>query len=278
MYQRKIDLYEYFGVKRVNEKGGILSVYQHENLAEMKERKYPAMLIFPGGGYSYVSEREGEPVAIRFYEAGFNAFVLEYDVAPSFHCSTMLLQAGMAMLWLRRETANLSLEKNQIAAIGFSAGGHLCGCISFLWDDPILLQMFGEECSKIRPDLTLLSYPVVTSAENYCHNWSFKNFCGDSSVFDRYSLDKLIRLNVPPCFIWSTTTDETVPVENSVMLYLSLLKKKIPVELHIFGKGKHGLSVCNKEVIEDLDPSVAHVGHWLTLSIEFMREHGFSLF
>jgi acetyl esterase/lipase len=43
----------------------------------------PAVIICPGGGYSFKSDREGEPIAMRFLAAGFHAFVLQYSVAPS---------------------------------------------------------------------------------------------------------------------------------------------------------------------------------------------------
>lgn len=142
-----------------------------------------------------VSQREAEPVALRYFAEGLDAFVLDYDVAPK-HYPTQLLQAGMAMLYLRREAGSLYIDDEHIAAIGFSAGGHLCGCISLLWDDPALVQAFGkEECVRIRPDASVLSYPVVTFGEWHSHGGSFENFCGDAVKKEDYSLEKKC---VPP--------------------------------------------------------------------------------
>lgn len=273
-----IDLYDYFKLPRCGAEKGILTAYCHGQLTELQVKKRrAAMLVFPGGGYAGVSQREAEPVALRYFADGFDAFVLDYDVAPK-HYPLQILQAGMAMLYIRREAGARCIDDKHIAAVGFSAGGHLCGCVSFLWDDPALVQAFGaEECEKIRPDAALLSYPVITFDERYRHYDSFVNFCGDAVKKEDYSLEKRIRPSVPPCFIWANTPDGAVPPENSVLLYSALRRAGVPAELHIFEQGWHGMSLCNGEVEpEDVNDAVrAHVSHWIGLSVEFLRAHGF---
>lgn len=158
-----IDLYEYFHLPRGGAKGGYLTAYRHGQSAEVYKKIRPAMLVIAGGGYAMVSDPpKKEPVALRFYAAGYDAFALGYSVSPE-HYPVQLLQAGMAMLYLRREAARLELDGEHIAAVGFSAGAHLCGCISVLWDDSALVSAFGkEECERIRPDAAIFSYPVIT--------------------------------------------------------------------------------------------------------------------
>ena len=234
------------------------------------------MLVIPGGAYAFWSEREGEPVALRYYAAGFDCFVLEYDIAPVSY-PAQILQAGMAMLYLRKEAEALSIDPAHIAAVGFSAGGHLCGCISYLWDDAALRAAFGEECARIRPDAAILSYPVVSADKEVSHADSFRNFCGNAVSPQKYSLEKHIRPAAPPTFVWATSQDALVPPQNALLLYASLLRQGVAAELHLFDRGPHGMSVCAEDVaFADWDKdAMAHAAHWLPLSLEFLRARGF---
>ena len=275
-----IDLYEYFHLPRGGAKGGYLTAYRHGQSAEVYKKIRPAMLVIAGGGYAMVSDREKEPVALRFYAAGYDAFALGYSVAPE-HYPVQLLQAGMAMLYLRREAARLELDGEHIAAVGFSAGAHLCGCISVLWDDAALVSAFGkEECERIRPDAALFSYPVITGDARYWHEGSFVNFSGGTVKAEDYSLEKKVRPSVPPCFIWATSEDTAVPAENSLLLYGALHRAGVPAELHIFEKGAHGLSLCSAETAWGCGKGEGvseHAAHWVELALEFLAEHGFAM-
>ncbi len=279
MIHDRIDLYTYFSRPRGTAKAGTLTRYLHAQITEWQglERVRPALLVIPGGGYAMVSQREAEPIAVRFFEQGYNVFVLEYDVAPV-HYPVQLLQAGMAMLYLRRESAALAIDGRHIAAVGFSAGGHLCGCISLLWDDPALREAFGDECAKIRPDAALLGYPVISCDPAKAHIDSFANFCG-GIPFEAYSLEKRVRPSAPPCFIWATTTDDVVPVENSLRLYSALHEAGVPAEMHLFEKGQHGLATCDEEVFSGPleEPYYAQASNWLPLAFGFLRARGFVL-
>ena len=270
-----IDLYAYFQWERGGAKRGFLHSYRHEINAEMASKSRPAMLIFPGGGYEFVSLREWESVALCYFQEGFDAFVLEYDVAPVGCYPAVLEQAGMAMLYLRREARHLSLREDKIAAIGFSAGGHLAGCISFLWDDPALMRRFGEECEKIKPDLCILSYPVVSADPQYCHSVSFDHFCAGMKDRSPYSLENRVRSFAPPCFIWATSDDTCVLVENSIRLYSALCRAGVPAEFHAFEHGAHGMSVCTRDVTEQMTRETEHVARWVDLSKEFLNAHDF---
>lgn len=274
-----VDLYKYFKIQRKEEKRGYLTRMSHPQLTELgvtKER--PHMLVIPGGGYAMVSQREAEPVAMSFYAAGFDVSVLDYEVAPVSY-PAQIMQAGMAMLYLRREAKKLYIDAEHIAAVGFSAGGHLLGCISLLWDDPALVSEFGEECEKIRPDASIYSYAVISSEKGVSHEASFRNFCGSAVKFENYSLEKRVRSSASPSFIWATTTDDAVPVENSLLLYSALRKAGVKAEMHIFEEGWHGLSVCDGEVYpeEPKEPFVKHCKNWIELAEDFLQIHGFKV-
>ena len=101
MEKNRTDLYAYFGRERAGKPRGFLYSYRHTGSREIAEKKRSAILIFPGGGYSFVSEREWEPVALYYYGRGLDAFVLVYNVAPDCGYPTLRLEAGMAMLGKR---------------------------------------------------------------------------------------------------------------------------------------------------------------------------------
>ncbi len=277
MQYTTIDLYSYFSRAREGAECGTLTLLCHDDLTEMQcARERPAILIFPGGAYATLSAREAEPIAAQYFANGYQCFILSYDVAP--HCyPQQLLQAGMAMLWLRREGRRYGVDPEHIAVAGFSAGGHLAGCVSLLWDDPALGEAFGEECARIRPDAAVLSYPVVTSDERFWNADSFRNFCGSAVPYARYSLERCARSDAPPAFLWATTPDDCVPVENALMLYSALHGAGVPVELHIFEEGWHGLSTADIETSDKEQPFMARVRTWLPQSMSFLRAHGFAV-
>ena len=68
----------------------VLTAYLHEVSPEMNGRSpRPAMLVLPGGGYHFCSDREAEPIALVFAAMGFNAFVVWYRIAPHRHPSAL---------------------------------------------------------------------------------------------------------------------------------------------------------------------------------------------
>ena len=139
--------------------------------------------------------------------------------------------------------------------------------------------LFGDECEKIRPDASVYSYPVITSEKGVAHEGSFINFCGGAVKPEDYSLEKKVRPGVSPSFIWTTTTDNVVPAENSVLLYSALLAAGADAEMHIFAEGPHGLSTCDAEVYPQ-EPKETYFNQcrkWLDLAYEFLRVRGFGL-
>ena len=112
----------------------------------------------------------------------------------------------------------------------------------------------SQKADEIRPDGMILCYPVITSDPEYAHMPSFRNLLGDTVEEEAWnlSLDHQITDSMPPCFIWHTATDQTVPLPNSLLLAMALWKAGIPVELHVYPEGIHGLSLAN-ELVECLD-------------------------
>lgn len=241
MITETIDLYGYCGQPREDAAGGKLTCWiQKTPEAVSAGRKRPAILILPGGGYHHTSPREAEPVALRFAARGYAAFVLHYSCAPSLF-PTALREAAMAMRYIRRNAEFFEIDR--IAALGFSAGGHLCGCLGTLFDSPAVADLGAPEL--LRPDALGLCYPVAVSWGR-THEGSFDNLTGNDAVLrENLSLEKLVRPDMPPTFLWHTREDASVPCRNSLILAQAMEEAGVDFVLHIYRKGKHGLSTAD---------------------------------
>lgn len=211
-------------------------------------QKRPGIIVVPGGGYRVVSPTEGEIVAREFYKEGYQAFVCTY--------TTNLLGAvplndqpikdlSRAVRFVRKAAEEFKVLTNQVIICGFSAGAHLCGSLCVHFKD--VSDVRYEEISN-RPDAAILSYPVITSGE-YAHRDSFNALLGENPSEEQLayvSLEKQVKSNTPPCFLWQTATDEAVPVENSYLMAEALHKQGISYAHHVFSSGKHGLSLANE--------------------------------
>lgn len=249
----------------------ILECYLHETSEAMPLRKVrPAILIFPGGGYEYCSDRENEPVVSVFFSKGFQVFVLKYSVMQEALNMQPLKDAAAAMLAIRENAKQWNVLADKVAVCGFSAGGHLAGSIGVLAKRPELLKQLKTTTEAILPDALILSYPVITSGE-YAHRGSFRNLTGfdqEEEISRSYSLEKHVDATTPPTFIWHAVDDGAVPVENAIMFIQALRKHNVPFECHLFEKGGHGMSVCNQEV-DCVNP---HCAHWIELCTEWLCE------
>lgn len=280
MQYEVIDLYKYFHQPRREARAGKLTAYVHEKIrCQGLRRRRPAILVLPGGSYKFVSPYEAEPVALYYFQKGFNAFVLDYDVLPHTYPYT-LEQAAMAMMYIRKTAQETDTLENCVAAVGFSAGGHLLGCISVLTDDPAIRRLFGDEWKKVRPDASVYGYAVVyDDHEGEGPVDSIDNFCNGKLDRKEYQYDDKVSSACSPAFIWTTSDDNSVPVSNSVRLYEAYVSAGVAAELHIFREGNHGLSVCGPEVQRSTQHSdlLAHVGKWLDLSVEFLSSCGLEM-
>lgn len=280
MIVEKIDLYAYFNKEKPQGAKGTLLCYIHSQYSEMgKEVSRPAMLVIPGGGYAFVSQREGEPIAEKFYAQGYNTFILDYSIAPDFCYPTSHIEACMAMLYIRQNAEKLGVIKDKVAAIGFSAGGHLTGVLSLLSDRKEIINEFGENAKLTQPDASVYSYAVITSNVEHYHGGSFANLCADKYNFDDFSLEKKVTKTSSPAFIWATFDDGCVPAQNSLMLANAYLTAGVPCELHIYESGVHGLSTCGKDVAEHWMPQnlLDRVAGWQSSCFAFLRDKGFDI-
>ncbi|WP_125767675.1 alpha/beta hydrolase [Lapidilactobacillus wuchangensis] len=230
-------------------KTATLTGYILDNSPEMDvDRRRPAVIILPGGGYEFLSDREAEPVAIQFAARGFQAFVLRYSVAPA-RFPASLLELAQAVATVRQHAAEWHVLPDKIVIQGFSAGAHLAASLGVFWNSA-LLKKYGFTAAEIQPNGLSLAYPVITSGE-FAHEGSIKALLGDdySDVTKRaeVSLENQVTPATPPTFLWCTYTDGLVPMENSLLFAGALRKANVSCELHVFPEGDHGLSLANAE-------------------------------
>lgn len=277
MQQKFVDLYKYFGLDRPEGGAGYLSCYiQLTPDSISSNRLRPAVLVIPGGGYGHVSAREGEPVALRFLAKGYNAFVLEYSVAPA-KFPVQLQEAAMAMCYIRRHAPEFEIDPGMVAAIGFSAGGHLCGMLGMLYDAPEVAHIAAAD--QLRPDALGLCYPVAVSW-GATHEGSFENLSGgDKKLRERLSLDRLARPDMPPVYLWHTRDDDCVPVRNSLILANALEEAGVELAMRIYRHGWHGLSVADAQVYPaNVKPEMSpDVPGWPEEMMGFFREIGLKI-
>ena len=270
---RTVDLYKYFGAERLGS-GGTLTAWATQTPASISpSRRRPAILILPGGGYEHISQRESEPVALRFVARGWAAFVLTYSVAPA-RFPVQLREAAWAMRYIRENAADFEVDPHMVAAMGFSAGGHLCGTLGTMFDAPEVHDIAPADI--LRPDALGLCYPVAVSWGE-THAASFDNLTGgDEALMARLSLDKLARPDMPPVFLWGTRDDNSVPCRNSIQLAVALDQAGVDFAFHLYRHGKHGVSTADAAAFPsfDMPPVSRDVPGWVDSMIDFFADSG----
>ena len=244
-----------------------LTIYMPPNTAG----PMTAVIIAPGGSYARLSMNlEGRAPANYLNTLGIAAFVLRYRLGPRYHHPIELGDAQRAIRTVRARAAEWHLAPDRIGFMGFSAGGHLASSASTHFDagkadaaDPI------ERVSS-RPDFAILGYPVISFVEPWTHQGSKTNLLGespDAALARSLSSETQVTSSTPPTFIYHTTADTVVPVENAVAYFLALRKAGVTAEMHVFRNGAHGSGLAQQ------DPALAE---WPRLLANWLRVSGFA--
>jgi len=228
-----------------------LVTYIQDYSPEIRIKNRKLVLVCPGGGYGFTSDREAEAIALQFLAMGHHAAVLRYSVAPAKY-PTALLEVAKSIQLIREHAQEWYVDVNKIVVEGCSAGGHLAASYGVYWSESFVAQALGISDAQtaeevLKPNGLILSYPVITSGE-FAHRGSFVNLLGDKQeeLNDAMSLEKHVNEKVPPVFIWHTFTDGAVPVENSLLFAAALRRANISTEFHMYPAGEHGLSLANE--------------------------------
>lgn len=209
-----------------------------------------AVLIIPGGGYSWVVvDKEGYEMARWLSARGVTAFVLFYRLPGEGWASgpdTPLADAQRAMRLIRHRSASLGVDPKRICAMGFSAGGHVCADLLARFASPVYRPVDEADELSARPDAAAPIYPVVSMSAPAAHAGARRNLIGKNATPElerAHSPHLHITAQAPPTFLLHAEDDRSVPVENSLMLRAALRAKGVPVETHIFPDGGHGFGL-----------------------------------
>jgi acetyl esterase/lipase len=219
------------------------------HLPETEKAARAAVVILPGGGYGALAmDHEGKQIAEWLNSNGIVAFICDYRHRNKGYGHPAPLQdAQRAIRTVRARATEFGVDPAKVGILGFSAGGHLCSTAVTHFDkgkadsdDPI-------ERASCRPDFGILCYPVIAFDEPFTHRGSQNNLIGkDASpeLIRSLSNEKQVTAETPPCFLWHTWEDTGVPPQNSLAFYLAMVNHKVPGELHIYEKGRHGVGLA----------------------------------
>jgi len=231
-----------------------------------------AMLICPGGGYEHLAPHEGRDYALWLNQHGVTCFVLKYRLGLNgYHYPAEFQDVTRAMRWVRAHAADYKIDPHRIGIMGSSAGGHLAATLLTHFDDGDANSGDPVERQSSRPDLGILCYAVITMNDQFTHQGSKRNLLGKhpSPALVKLLSDELqVTTNTPPCFLWTTFEDKTVPMENTMMFAEALRKNHVPFALHIYEKGGHGMGLADK-------PPFTHPHPWANDCLFWLRQQGY---
>lgn len=230
----------------VGDHGAPLTSYVLEGSPEMATTALrPGILVLPGGGYAFTSDREAEPVAMAYLAEGFNACVLRYSTGSDAPWEQSYADGTAALAWMREHAAELAIDPDRIAVVGFSAGGHLAASLG---------------ANDAPPAALVLGYPVTLE--------EFGPLVG-KEILD---VPSAVTPDYPPTFLFSTSGDTLVPIRNSVNLLAALAEHGVPFESHIYLLGPHGISLAKPVTASNRTAMVdTAVQQWLVDSVRFLH-------
>lgn len=265
----------------------------------------PAVLICPGGAYLGLSDREAEPVALKFAAMGYHAFVLRYSVyfrgVPGVlkpgekheevreHCvhPNPMRDIGKSFVIIRENARQWKVDLDKIALCGFSAGAHNCALYSVYWNKPVIYDFFKQKPEAFKPAAAILGYtlsdyfimkerlpeeglpPEMSSLANLA---LMGTFSPEEAMLRELSPALHVTADTPPMFLWATVADELVPIENTLAMAKALAGEDIPFEAHIFEEGKHGLSAADQTSSGAMWQIDENAAKWVSLAESWLKK------
>ncbi len=233
-------------------------------LAPAEKANGSAVVVCPGGGYHALAmDHEGRQIAEWLNARGAAAFVLKYRLGPKYHHPIELGDVQRAIRSVRYGAKEFRIDPRRIGVWGFSAGGHLASTAATHFDAGKAASPDPVDRESCRPDFAILCYPVITMSGRG-HSGSRTNLLGDDyepQLVEDLSNEKQVGPDTPPAFLFHTSDDPVVPVENSIMFYSALRRYGVPAEMHIYAHGEHGVGLAQKDPVLSTWP--ARLEDWL---------------
>lgn len=234
---------------------------------------YPVVIICPGGGFTFHSDREKEPIALRFNSFGMHAVILEYKlIGENPVYPTALQELAKTIDWLNNQPESMHIDKKKIILAGFSAGGHVVASYNGIGTNPDLRKKYQIDQYSGQHAAVILGYPVIDMTIP-------GSFPADDKVLNKISPDKtfwkaqdFLNKNSKPSFVWQTRTDELVYVMNSMKYVEKMVELGLPAEYHMFGSGIHGLSLATYVTQKPGKDKYlnARASEWINLSLSWL--------
>jgi acetyl esterase/lipase len=228
------------------------------------------IVICPGGGYGGLAmDHEGHQIGRWLNENGIAGFICDYrHRGKGYGHPAPLQDAQRAIRTVRARAEEFGVKPDKIGILGFSAGGHLTSTAVTHFDagdktsdDPVMKV-------SSRPDFGVLCYPVIAMGQPFTHKGSQKNLLGenaDAELVKSLSNEQQVTDQTPPCFLWHTYEDTGVPPQNSVVFYRALLDHKVPSELHVYERGRHGVGLAK---------DIPGTSGWPTACLAWIKNRG----
>lgn len=255
------------------------------------DKKRPMVVVIPGGGYIFTSDREAEPIALKFNSVGFHSVVLRYTVEDKVKNvpKNALIEVAETIRQIRDNADKWCVDPNMIIVCGFSAGGNLALQISTKWNEKWLAETLNTSNEMIKVNLAIPCYPAVNASVFEENDKGFASSIVENpntaneriygkgkptkeDVYD-YNVLNFIDKGTPPMFIWHTYEDVLTDVTNALNLANKLQENEIPFELHIFEKGEHGLALCDRTTARKNSHFNNHVIHWFNLCEQWISHY-----
>lgn len=207
--------------------------------------KRPGVLVIPGGGYMFCSDREAEPVALAYLNAGYDAFILRYTINEVGSWPDPLQDYEDAMEYIINHADEWNLMADKIAVAGFSAGGHLAGAAATI--------------AKHKPAAAILGYAVLNEQV-------------DEIATNAPRIVEEVNYDTCPCFLFAARTDNVVPIHNSIQMMDALDKAGVTFESHIYAYGPHGFSTGDESIQTRESAFCPRIPNWVKDSIGFLKD------
>jgi acetyl esterase/lipase len=212
---------------------------------------------------------EGVQIAQWLNQAGITALILDYrHRGKGYGHPAPMLDGQRAVRWARAEADRLQIAQRRIGVLGFSAGGHLASTLATHFDNGDPAAEDPIDRVGCRPDFAILCYPVIGLGQPFTHEGSQRNLLGPdppTELIEQLSNEKQVTAHTPPTFLFHTTEDRAVKVENSLRFFQALTQHDIPAELHVFQQGTHGVGLAK---------GLPGVQHWPQLCLDWLQRLG----
>lgn len=184
----------------------------------------PAMIVCPGGGYTYVTfNKEGTEIAAWLNANGVTSAVLKYRVPHNRDGALQDVQRAISLA--RAHAAEWNIDPKRLGVIGFSAGGNLAAKASTRFDQRAYPPIDAVDRESCRPDFDVLVYPAYLDDKH-----------------GHVAPDLNLKAHIPPTLVVHSEDDKTY-VPGSKLYHAALDAANVPNQFLLYPTGGHGYAL-----------------------------------